>query len=398
MFALKRTLQMNNTLHLKKFHFEQVKGVGTIEAELFPNQRVYTFIGENGIGKTKFLESVFAILLFTNKQTMKTDSYIQHSLIPFKSATINDISFSFNENDGFSLGNHNYAFILAMHSYPVVYLSAQHRGAINEKIYEYERGNVSKLGNKSKRQKGYLEYLLTSFNGNPQHLKNLNMDSNIEEWIVQRALSSNPYQSKEDNREIEIKTLLSLLNKVDHRIDKDFLEISGDNRVFLKIENQKREILELSSGFTSILKIIQSIIAGYSYFTNELQIANVPGIILIDEIESHLHNKWQVNIIPLLKKLFPKTIFFITTHSPIVISQLKTGEAYRLKRCENDGVVYTELIDYPSKVSFIDLLNDAFDVNLNRLKVQRAQEEGQQEAKQTLLKLVQQELANLETE
>jgi raw score 4.11 len=388
---------MNNILHLKKFHFEQVKGVGTIEAELFPNQRVYTFIGENGIGKTKFLESLFAILLFTNKQAMKTDSYIQHSLIPFKSATINDISFSFNENSGFSLGNHDYAFISAMHSYPVVYLSAQHRGAINEKIYEYERGNVSKLGNKSKRQKGYLEYLLTSFNGNPQHLKNLNMDSNIEEWIVQRALSSNPYQSKEDNREIEIKTLLSLLNKVDHRIDKDFLEISGDNRVFLKIENQKREISELSSGFTSILKIIQSIIAGYSYFTNELQIANVPGIILIDEIESHLHNKWQVNIVPLLKELFPKTIFFITTHSPIVISQLKTGEAYRLKRCENDGVVYAELIDYPSKVSFIDLLNDAFDVNLNRLKVQRAQEEGQQEAKQTLLKLVQQELANLET-
>ena len=394
---MKRTLQMNNILHLKKFHFEQVKGVGTIEAELFPNQRVYTFIGENGIGKTKFLESLFAILLFTNKQAMKTDSYIQHSLIPFKSATIDDISFSFNENNGFSLGNHNYAFILAMHSHPVVYLSAQHRGAINEKIYEYERGNVSKLGNKSKRQKGYLEYLLTSFNGNPQHLKNLNMDSNIEEWIVQRALSSNPYQSKEDNREIEIKTLLSLLNKVDHRIDKDFLEISGDNRVFLKIENQKREISELSSGFTSILKIIQSIIAGYSYFTNELQIANVPGIILIDEIESHLHNKWQVNIIPLLKELFPKTIFFITTHSPIVISQLKSGEAYRLKRCENDGVVYAELIDYPSKVSFIDLLNDAFDVNLNRLKVQRAQEEGQQEAKQTLLKLVQQELANLET-
>lgn len=388
---------MNNILHLKKFHFEQVKGVGTIEAELFPNQRVYTFIGENGIGKTKFLESLFAILLFTNKQATETDSYIQHSLIPFKSATINNISFSFNKSNGFSLGNHNYAFISAMHSHPVVYLSAQHRGAINENIYEFERGNVSKLGNKSKRQKGYLEYLLTSFNGNPQHLKNLNMDSNIEEWIVQRALSSNPYQSKEDNREIEIKTLLYLLNKVDHRIDKDFLEISGDNRVFLKIENQKREISELSSGFTSILKIIQSIIAGYSYFTNELQIANVPGIILIDEIESHLHNKWQVNIIPLLKELFPKTIFFITTHSPIVISQLKSGEAYRLKRCENDGVVYAELIDYPSKVSFIDLLNDAFDVNLNRLKVQRAQEEGQQEAKQTLLKLVQQELANLET-
>ena len=53
-------------------------------------------------------------------------------------------------------------------------------------------------------------------------------------------------------------------------------------------------------------------------------------------------------------------------------------------------------MDYASKVAFIDLLNDAFDVNLNQLKINRAQEEGQQEAKQTLLKLVQQELVNLE--
>ena len=60
-----------------------------------------------------------------------------------------------------------------------------------------------------------------------------------------------------------------------------------------------------------------------------------------------------MNIVPLLKELFPKTIFFITTHSPIVISQLKTGEAYRLKRCKNDGVVYAELIDYPAKFPYL---------------------------------------------
>ena len=185
------------------------------------------------------------------------------------------------------------------------------------------------------------------------------MDTNLEEWIIQRAQSANPYQSKADNRKIELDTLLSILNQIDERIDSEFLEISGDNRVFIKVSGDKRELSRLSSGFTSILKIVQSIIAGYSYFTNEQQIARVRGMVLIDEIESHLHNEWQVKIIPLLKKLFPNTTFLITTHSSLVISQLEQGEAYRLAR-EDDGIVYGKLIDYPNNMAFVDLLNEAF--------------------------------------
>ena len=96
-----------------------------------------------------------------------------------------------------------------------------------------------------------------------------------------------------------------------------------------------------------------------------------------------------------MKELFPNTIFFITTHSSLVISQLKQGEAYRMIR-KKDGVVYTDLIEHPSKISFIDLLDDAFGVNLNQLKIDRANKEGQQEAKKALLALVQQELDSLE--
>lgn len=42
------------------------------------------------------------------------------------------------------------------------------------------------------------------------------------------------------------------------------------------------------------------------------------GIVLLDEIEQHLHPKWQRSIIPLLKNVFPKVQFIITTHSPLV--------------------------------------------------------------------------------
>ena len=120
--------------------------------------------------------------------------------------------------------------------------------------------NIEKIGSTKDRLQKYLERIFNSLMYGNSSLTNLNMDTNIEEWIIQRAQSANPYQAKEDNRKIELDTLLFLLNQIDNRIDADFLEISGSNRVFIKIENQKRELSDLSSGFTSILKIIQSII------------------------------------------------------------------------------------------------------------------------------------------
>jgi predicted ATP-binding protein involved in virulence len=47
---------------------------------------------------------------------------------------------------------------------------------------------------------------------------------------------------------------------------------------------------------------------------------NVPGIVLIDEIELHLHPSWQQRIIPDLQRTFPNVQFICTTHSPQVLS------------------------------------------------------------------------------
>ena len=391
--------------------FEHVTGVGTMQVDFQPNQRVYTMIGENGVGKTKFLECLFAVLLFTSTAAQQVVSWITPESIPFKNVItpIGKGSFSLE-----SIGNERpkrlptenevifptYAvnlqwekerpFLGVRHFLPIVYLAAQNRGSVKNKD-----GAIKQIGNFQQRSKGYLERLFSVFYHKVEDIKSLNMDTNLEEWIIQRAQSANPYQSKEDNRKIEIDTLLSLLNKIDNRIDPEFLEISGSNRVFIKIENQKRELSDLSSGFTSLFKIIQSIVAGYSYFTNEQQIANVRGVVLIDEIESHLHNEWQIKIVPLLKKLFPNTTFFITTHSSLVISQLEQGEAYRLVRSKEDGVVYGKMIDYPSNASFVDLLNEAFGVDLNKKKIERVQERDQEQAKKALLELVRQELGGL---
>ena len=52
---------------------------------------------------------------------------------------------------------------------------------------------------------------------------------------------------------------------------------------------------------------------------------NRPAILLIDEIENHLHPTWQRRVIPALLEHFPGLQIFATTHSPFVVAGLKKG-------------------------------------------------------------------------
>ena len=63
-----------------------------------------------------------------------------------------------------------------------------------------------------------------------------------------------------------------------------------------------------------------------------------PAVLLIDEIENHLHPTWQRRVIPALRKHFPGLQIFATTHSPFVVAGLKAGQVHLLERDEN-GVV-----------------------------------------------------------
>jgi len=365
----------------EQLEFDGVMGVGRVRLDLEPNQRVYTFIGANGVGKTKTLESLFQVLFFSNKQKNDIDDVIPGEILRFKSLVYHSKKIIADTKNWMNLSQ---LFLPEMfHSYPVIYLGAQSRGVLRHNQF----ASAEKMGSLAERRRDYFERVISNMQDD---FGSMNMESGIEEWFITLARSSNPYQKQEDNRDIEIKTVIRLLNEIDSRIDPEFLEISGDDRVSLKIEGQKRELSQLSSGFTSILKLIQAIVSGYGYFTNEVNLQRVQGIVLIDEIESHLHLTWQANIIPLLKKLFPNTTFYITTHSSIVLSQLQEGEAYTLYR-DDAGIVQTRKIASPNKAALVDIMKDVFRVDLNQMKLDNSQVEEQKEAKQSLLALLRKE-------
>ena len=59
---------------------------------------------------------------------------------------------------------------------------------------------------------------------------------------------------------------------------------------------------------------------------------DLEGIVLIDEVETHLHVELQKKIVPILTELFPNIQFIMTTHSPFVLNSAPNAVVYDLEK------------------------------------------------------------------
>jgi len=106
------------------------------------------------------------------------------------------------------------------------------------------------------------------------------------------------------------------------------------NKVLLNIN-------QLSAGEKTLMALVadlaRRLIIANPKSDNPLQ---QDGLVLIDEIDLHLHPSWQRSIVPNLRKIFPSCQFIITTHSPQIISHVKPESVFILKQTEN-GIEYS---------------------------------------------------------
>ena len=124
------------------------------------------------------------------------------------------------------------------------------------------------------------------------------------------------------------------------KIFDDSFRIRFDRKSYIFwIERDNREPFTfntLSAGYEAIIDIISEIIMQIS--TTKSKRFDCEGIVLIDEIDIHLHIELQKNILPLLTTFFPNIQFIVTTHSPFVLSSLENSVIYDLERKElTDG-------------------------------------------------------------
>lgn len=75
-----------------------------------------------------------------------------------------------------------------------------------------------------------------------------------------------------------------------------------------------------------------------------LMLRDMHGVVLIDEIDLHLHPEWQKVVVPTLAEALPNVQFIVTTHSPLVVGSLEAGNLFTL-RAENNAVEVTQSAD-----------------------------------------------------
>lgn len=103
-------------------------------------------------------------------------------------------------------------------------------------------------------------------------------------------------------------------------------------------DNQQVTIDMLSDGFKSIFSIVLDIMRRMALApdTDGEEFYMKESIVLIDEIDCHIHPKWQRELIPALKELFPNCQFIFTTHSPYILDGL---QEYEIKKVGERNII-----------------------------------------------------------
>lgn len=102
-------------------------------------------------------------------------------------------------------------------------------------------------------------------------------------------------------------------------------------------------IYHLSSGEQEVLCLFAEILRQADVLHNNVQLPNITGVVLIDEIDLHLHIRLQKEVLPALMQLFPNVQFVVSSHSPFLNMGLAENEGARNRTIiidlDNKGIV-----------------------------------------------------------
>ena len=340
-------------MFLKKIRLQNFKCLSDIELSFEKtvqlNRKWTLILGENGTGKSNALKAIALVTCGSNalgELLGETDSWIRNgennciieATLGNKKGEIREISLKLNRGDTLSnvfVNNHetlnqlDSALNHADRNYFVVAYGASRR-LPSESFPNFEK---SSNGNRS----ANVRSLFTNAHSlNP-----------LTSWIIDLD-----YRRGEEGLEI-VKQALN-----------DFLP----NTSFHSIDKQKKQVLfntidgivpldYLSDGYQNMVAwigdLLYRITETFSDYSNPLE---ARGLLLIDEIDLHLHPKWQRNLIEFISKKLPNFQVVASTHSPLTAQQADEGELYALKRDEENQIRLIPFVGTPKTLLINQLL------------------------------------------
>ncbi|WP_338763560.1 AAA family ATPase [Bernardetia sp. ABR2-2B] len=290
------------------------QAIQNISEEIPVDAQFVVLTGENGDGKTSILQAI-GLGLYNPDELSDKDIGKENSRISIK----------YQEKDKFYT---NYIFNNPKH--PVKYAMRSSMKSLKQ-FTAYGAARLRVFDNKEKRNP------LLNFDSEKAKLTNV-----FNSWL--RDISANDEKFFEKIKSI----ILDILPNVSEIKKKDKTKPISD---FLFIEKGiEVEFKHLSAGHKSIVLMIGDMIMRLSEAQPEIKNpSDFTGIVLIDEIEAHLHPKWQKEFPHILSTTFPKVQFIVTTHSAISLLGMPENTVFfRVQRSEEKGT-YIERMDIDVK-------------------------------------------------
>jgi predicted ATPase len=397
-------------MYITKVEINNIRSITHFEMTFDKPAGWHVLIGDNGSGKTSIMRSISLALIDVEQihaSRQSSDDWLN------KSSSIGNIKIDIYQDKKYD-GEKEQAHLLdKLYSYlsfvrisegameytnrvveakPNSVLLAYHLGNGTEEIYKYwgNHGWFSVGYGPFRRFAGGSPENEKLFKSYPQlgaHLSMFGEDvalTEILKWLKDLdylRLKEKESRNGQDNT-IIYENLIKFINESEllpHKVTIEGIDTEGV--IFKDGNGNKIPIVQLSDGYRSILsltfELIRQLVRVYGakevfqdIEKGTMQIP-LPGVVLIDEIDAHLHPTWQTRIGQWFTKYFPNIQFIVTTHSPLVCRACENGSIWRLaapggvnesgevKGIERDRLIYGNILDaYGTEIFGKDITSD----------------------------------------
>jgi predicted ATP-binding protein involved in virulence len=305
-------------MKVKSIEINGIGGIGSLKVDF--NERMNFICGPNGVGKTTLLECVAHS--FSANQTNILKRNVSADQGNFKATIEIDGG---NTESNITIADFDpdkQSSINGLHQHSSKLLSLKVTRTFQYQPLDAVGKDVDKNTNTS-----YREAML-----------GVNVNE-VKNWFVNRYL----YSAHEGDLTEQQLNNLELAKKSFSLLNEEFSfskVLASSNEIMIHTPNGEIYYEYLSSGFKSCLSIIFGIIKDIELRFKEpcINADEFDGIILIDELELHLHPEWQGKIAKILVQVFPKAQFITATHSPHILQGANPDEIIAL--ASDNGQVF----------------------------------------------------------
>jgi hypothetical protein len=348
-------------MYINKFIIKNIRSISNFEMT-FPNPAGWhVIIGDNGAGKSTIVRALALGIIGPNDSRALRINF--GDWVSRHTQGENSISLSVIKHDYDSKIGQSRPRVKPFEAKVIIqkkdgngYYVEGNRGAPFENIWSNALGWFSCAFGPFRRFSGGEKDWLKVYYSDPRtaaHLSVFGEDVALTEaidWLKElhiKSIEKAPYEGTLSEEAKILENLKLFLNEGGLLPHGTKLKSISSDGVFFEDGNKVEvDVTQMSDGYRSILsltfELIRQLVRTYGRFYVFLNFGrgrftiNLPGVVIIDEIDAHLHPTWQARIGQWFLKFFPEMQFIVTSHSPLICRAAEKGSIWRLRAPGSD--------------------------------------------------------------